>query len=61
MKIKCLYCNKMSDRMFGMKVPTCNEHYEEFLMEQRAYYKNKIKDDERTLMNKAKSFKLYKS
>ena len=60
MKIKCLYCNKMSVRMFGMKVHVCAEHYDDFLKEQRGFYAGKLTGEERFMMNKAKEYKLWK-
>lgn len=46
--------------MFGMKVPVCSEHYDDFIKEQRGFYGGKLTEEERFMMNKAKEYKLWK-
>lgn len=55
-----MYCRAEATRKFGMRVDVCEEHYKDFIDEQKAWYNGDISEEERFMMIRAKKRKLYK-
>lgn len=58
MKVKCFFCNKESVRRYGMRVPVCSGHYDDFNKEQRLHYRGKLESGEREMHNNSAHLKI---